>query len=761
MIAFDGRRRAWTFDLPKIHALNITDNVVDLMVRRIRTLPVPCQSLLSYAACIGTRVDLKTLSLLCGLSNAGTADTLAPAIQQGLLLSASRRDERAPDWSTDRFRFLHDRVQQAAYSLMPASDRPALHLAIGRLLLSTMTPDELIEHQFAVVDHLNAGEALIASPDERVQLATLNLEAARRAKLSSAYEPALKYVVAGGQCLTEASWNDHYELMFSLYLERGELEYLAANWDRAIATFDEALAHAASVLDRCRVNQYKVMLYRAKNELRTSLAIGLEALGELGVHLSEPDEEQVLADLARFNQLVGHDTQRLFELPELEDPEKLTAMVLLREAMNGAFFVGSRLLFTISMKMVEMTVLHGNSPHACVGYMYQAAFTLAGLVCDFDSAHRFGTLALRLNDERYRFKPYEAIILNNWGGFIAHHTEDIESARRYLDRGYYVALENGMYQWTGYCAINRLYMSAWGPDTIEQVLEQIDHNLPWLKRFDQNMAQYFCAIKASLWNARHVCDDWRAPAEPIWPDADEVVDTFRRRDDFIGMLVTTTCRLTLANWFGDHRRAVEQAGVGERYVVAGPGLYIIPVFHFHRCLAYAAAFDHVDPSVQAEYLENVVAILPRFEVWAQHAPRTYGHRLLLIQAELARMKGRQFEAIECFEKAIRMAAANGFGQDQALANERCGQFWLSLGHERIGLLHMAEAYFRLRPLGRQSEGQRYRGTLSAAVHRRRARVGCRRAGAFDDHQRFRVVRPQHGVEGVPGHLQRDRPGSVG
>ena len=219
------------------------------------------------------------------------------------------------------------------------------------------------------------------------------------------------------------------------------------------------------MLDRCKVSQYKVILYRAKNELRTSLAIGLGALEELGIQLSEP-ERRNLEHFARFYALVDQDTQRTFRSSRPYRRERKAGCVfpLLSEAMNGAFFVGSRLLFTISMKMVEITVKDGNSPHAAVAYIYQAAFTLAGWVCDFEEcAPRLGKLALRLNEERYHVKPYEAIILNNWGGFISHHTEDVPTARHYTwSEVYYIALENGMYYWTGYCAINHMYMSFLG-----------------------------------------------------------------------------------------------------------------------------------------------------------------------------------------------------------------------------------------------------------------------------------------------------------
>ncbi len=330
---------------------------------------------------------------------------------------------------------------------------------------------QLEERLFEVVTHLVRGAPLLQGDAERIRYAELTLAAARKAKASSAYEPALSYVVAGMEHLPPHAWRDHYDLAFAYRLEKGELEYLLAEWDAAISTFDDALAHASVVLDRCRVNQFKVVLYRAKNELRTSLDIGLKALAELGIPLEEPDDGEIERSLQRFYAMTAVDDQALLNLPELDDPHKLAAMLLMREAMNGAFFVGSNLLFTISMKMVEITIESGNSPHAAVAYIYQAAFMLAGRKRDFPNAHRFGQLAWRLNEERYHVKPYEAIILDCLGGFISHHTQDIPTALTQLERGYYVALENGMYTWVGYCAINALYMSFWGPYSLEEIRE--------------------------------------------------------------------------------------------------------------------------------------------------------------------------------------------------------------------------------------------------------------------------------------------------
>jgi predicted ATPase len=580
LISFDPTQRKWTFDLEKIASLDIAENVIELMVRRIRKLPVGTQSLLSLAACIGNQFDLKTLSVICELPLAETLATLELSIVQGLVLPVGD-DPGTLGKMAARFRFLHDRVQQAAYSLVSVAERPGLHVRIGSLLLNTLSKNEFEERKFEVIDHLNAGASQIADPQQRTRLAELNLEAATKAKLSSAYEPALRYANAGIDYLPENPWGQSYELTHLLFLEKGELEYLTARWDAAIATFDYVLFRSSGVMDRCKVNQYKVTLHRAKNELRTSLNIALEALEELGFKLVEPDEAQLRDEVTKFYALVNQDVDVLFNIPELVDAQKLLALILLREAMNGAFFVGSKLLFTISMKMVEITIKDGNSPHASVAYMYQAAFTLAGLVCDFENAHRLGKLALRLNEERYHVKPYEAIILNNWGGFISHHTEDVHTARAYLDKGYYIALENGMYQWTGYCAINRLYISFWGPDTLDELVERIDRTLPWLRRFDQNMAQYFCAIKATTFNLRQAVDNWRILPDSVWPNADKVVKGFEQRDDLIGQLVNATCRLSLANWYLDYQEAIHYAAIAEKWVAAGLGMYLISAFHFH------------------------------------------------------------------------------------------------------------------------------------------------------------------------------------
>ncbi len=730
LITFDHSRTRWTWSLAHMQALDISDNVVDLMVRRIRQWPREVQFVLSLAAAIGNQFRL---SSLCLINNDGRIDN-EQAIKlleaDGLVIRLPIGEREGDGECATSFRFLHDRVQQAAYSLIEEADRPLLHLRIGRLLLQTLSSEELEERKFEVVDHLNLGVALLANTVARRQLADLNLAAARKAKLSSAYEPAFKYICAAMWCLSANSWNDDYDITFACHLEKGELEYLLARWDQAIATFDEALRHVVNLLDRCRVNQYKVTLYRAKNELRTSLFIALEALRDLGIDMLEPDDSQLEDDLQRFHALTAVDDAALLNLPELEDPHKLAAMLLLREAMNAAFFVGSRLLFAISMKMVEITIGHGSSPHAAVAFIYQAAFMLAGLKLDFDKAHRFGKLAMRLNEERYRVKPYEAIILDCSGGFISHHTQDVEVARKELDRGYDVALQHGMYTWAGYCAINWMYMSFWGPESLDNVTGRIEKMLPWLKRFDQSMADYFCVFRSAIRKLVEPSAHWSEPSAE-WPDAENVLRSLHDNGDRIGLLVYATTRLSLANWYGDPQRAQEYAAGGEGHALAGRGMFLETAFHFHKCLAYAAAFDRSEPAVQRAYLESIQTALPLLERWAQFSPATYSHCYLLIKAELARIQADLRTAMDLYDQAIDDADANGFLQNAALGNELAGRFYLTLKRPQFAQIYLRRAHAKYVLWGARHKARELARSCPGLIPPPRAEEAERADSAFD------------------------------
>ena len=139
-------------------------------------------------ACLGNIAEITTLAIALGTSEEQVHTALWPSVSQELV-------ER----SGSAYRFVHDRVQEAAYSLMPGrTAHGEAHLRIGRLLAAHTPPESREEAIFDIVNQLNRGAALIASRDEREQLAELNLLAGKRARLSTAYASALTYLAAGG-----------------------------------------------------------------------------------------------------------------------------------------------------------------------------------------------------------------------------------------------------------------------------------------------------------------------------------------------------------------------------------------------------------------------------------------------------------------------------------------------------------------------------------------------------------------------------------
>ena len=185
------------------------------MVGKLGRLPDESQEALQQLSCLGNVADITTLANVLGALEEEVHAALREAVRLELV-------ERLPG----AYRFLHDRVQEAAYSLIPEAARAAAHLHIGRLLLARTPPENREEAIFEIVNQLNRGGLLITSPDEREQLAKLNLLAGKRAKASAAYASALTYFVAGANLLSEHRWECQHELTFALELGRAECEFL-------------------------------------------------------------------------------------------------------------------------------------------------------------------------------------------------------------------------------------------------------------------------------------------------------------------------------------------------------------------------------------------------------------------------------------------------------------------------------------------------------------------------------------------------------
>jgi predicted ATPase/signal transduction histidine kinase len=698
-------QRAFGFDLDGIKAAGIQSNVIDLMATRLRTLAGGTRESLCMAACIGSSFDAQTLALVQGKSLGQVSAELAVALRGQFIVPTNEHYKVAfvYDLETvedDRiralgaaasFRFLHDRVQQAAYSLFPPEELPDVHLRIGRLLYRSATAGSLDDSIFDVVNHYNAGRDRIDTLPERYLVSELNLAAARRAKGSFAFEAALHHATAARATLPEGAFRDRYELAVQIQIELGEAEFLNGRYADALAVLDQATPHVNNVIDHGRICERKVLLYKMKNDLNAAWETGVTMLRSLGVDLPRAPDEETLERERRITaeMTCGRTILELAAEAAMDAPTQEVACRILKELWPVGFFLGSLGMHVAAMKIVQISARHGNCGASVFGYMAYA-FAQVFFFMNIDDGYKMGKVSLRLHD-RFQDRDVETKILDLWGGLIQHYKEPIREGRATLWRGFTRGLEFGDYQWAGYCAMNYSYLCVVGDVPLEEAIKHIDRVLPTLRKYDRNMTNTQLIVRET------VSALTEAKADPLlltgaWCDEAEMLRYAEENNEKYTSFIVYFHKLFLALVFGRREALLPLARLAGETVKGSAGIWINPVFHYLQCLALLEVEDALSPEERRETREVVRRNLAKIATWREHAPFNYAHMELLIQAELARIEGDP-GAMKLYEDAIAEGGRHGFAHDQGLACERAARFYTERGVPSVARHHLVEARY--------------------------------------------------------------------
>src|ERR1700730_12511585 len=390
LLAFDADAATWISDLARLRAKGYTDNVVDFMVAKLKRLSDTTQQALKQLACLGNVAEIATLTRVHGVWEAGIHTALWEAASAGLILRLDRS-----------YAFLHDRVQEAAYALIPEDERAAAHLQIGRVLASQAPSEELEEKIFEIVNQLDRGATLIHSREERDRVAELNLIAGRRAKTSTAYASALSYLAAGRALLTEDSWERQYELTFSIEYHRAECELLTADLSAAEERLIMLSPRAPNLVDIAAVACLQLTLYTTLDRTDRGVEVCLEYLRRSGVVWSpHPIKDEVRHEYDRIWQQVGNRSiEELVDLPLMSNPEVRATLDVLTEVVTPALFTDENLLSLVICRMVNLSLEHGNSDGSCFAYVW-LGMILGPHFGDYRAGFRFGRLGCALVEKR-------------------------------------------------------------------------------------------------------------------------------------------------------------------------------------------------------------------------------------------------------------------------------------------------------------------------------------------------------------------------
>ena len=713
LLNFNYQTGEWCWDEGEIQAVGIADyNVVQLMSRNIGKLPATAQTLLKLAACIGNQFSLDVLAVVNKTTPTETAAILWSALQAGLVLPLSEnykipllfvQEEMSESILVDSrvdYRFLHDRVQQAAYSLIPTSEQQETHLKIGQLLLQTMSPAERKEHIFTLVNQLNFGVEIITDVAQRQELAELNLWAGKKAKLSTAYQAAVRYLQLGLSLLPSHSWQTCYELTLELHVEAVEAEYLTTNFGRAQELAEVVLVEGKTLLEKIRIYELRMLFDIAQNQMQDAMVTALQVLEMLGVELPlQPSQEDIGGAIARIQTLVGdRPIEALADLPAMDDPMKIAAMRIMMNLCAPAYIANPPLLILTILTMVGRCVEFGNSAIASFAYGYYGLLGCS-VLGNIDLGYRAGKLSIQLL-EKYPAKELKAKVYALFNIFVRHwkdHASDcIEPFREAIQSG----LETGDIEHAGYCACNySTYPFFLGQDLEAAAKLQAEY-IDLTAKNKQEFSLYYIKIWRQM--VLNLLGQSADKLALIGESFDETVHLplLQQTNNKLSIFHTYLVKSILAFWFKDYPAALENAQQAEQYIDGALGFITVPKHHFYTCLALLAPCETPpltsDLSENSEVLKRLEALAPyqeKLQHWAEHSPRNHGHRALLVQAEIARVKGEAWAAMELYEQAIQQAEENGYPQEEALFYEIAAEFYFGINREKIARTYLTEAYY--------------------------------------------------------------------
>ena len=703
LLRFDAAEGGWRWDIAEIRARAITDNVVELMASKIQRLPDATQRVLKLAACIGNRFDLRTLAVVNERSARETAAEMWEAAREGLVIPVGRdaRDaepsglaEAFPAGDQDvAYQFLHDRVQQAAYSLIGAGERGAVHVRVGRLLRESTPEAELGGRVFDVVNQFDQGLDGITDPDERLAVARLNLLAASRAKASSAYGAAHRYLEAALRLLPADPFADLYELAFELHVEAMEAAFLDTDLARAEELSRVALAHARTTLDQAKVHETRMLFHTARHALPEAVEVGMRALDLLGAPLPrDPDMARSFgAVLATEARLAGRSPGLFVDLPPLRDPQRLAVLRVLVTLTAPAYITQPLLFMPVVCEMVDLCVEHGNSTLAPFAYAEYGLIRAA--VGDTAGANAWGALALELLDRsdaralRAKVHVLVSAFITHWQ---VHLRESVEPLRESVQMG----LDAGDLEFCAYGA--DLYCTAllYVGEALDVVARELQRYVELLARLKQEFQRvYGCILLEMVRNLAGVVPDPLRLAGPHFDeDRDVPVLVEARSTNSLCLFHTSKCML--AYLYGDFAAAVASAAAAEPHLGAMTAHMTSAQHNFYGSLASAA----LAATQEGDGRDASLALVTRNQAvmlrWAGDGPANFRHKYVLVEAERARALGRTAEAMDLYEEAIRGAAEQGYLQEEALGYERAAGLYLALGREKIAATYLGEASYR-------------------------------------------------------------------
>ncbi|MEO8764222.1 MAG: adenylate/guanylate cyclase domain-containing protein [Ginsengibacter sp.] len=674
---FDGMNWQWNREL--ILQMNVSGNVVDLMTSFILKLPAETYDLLKIASSIGNRFSKRNLAVIRQINEKKVENLLNLSVTEGLIIPSGQE-----------YKFAHDRIQQAIYSLIPDDEKVALHLLNGKRLSAHFSEAEREEKLFELANQWNLGADEISEKKEKMYLANLNLAAGQKAIASTAYPQAVQYFEKGLYVLDEGDWKTAYDFMFLLTSQAADAAYLSGQYDKVDKLVIQLLKHSRSLIDSAKGYEIKIKKLIAQNKPLEAVELGLNILRKMGISLPlKPGRLEVMKDLLQTKFLLRNKSVGYFDsLPEMKDEEKSAAMRILSDISSASFFAVPTLVPLLVFKMVRLTVKYGlsrKSPFSFAAYGY----ILSVYLNEIDKGISFGEIALHLAKKINAAELVGSILVTS-NTFLVHWRRPFAETVHDLDKAFKSALEYGDNEYASYAAHNIVYQLFIMGSRLQDLSDKAENLNLKIEKFKQGLTlKRLQLFRQSIANLIEVTENPDILTGKIFDEAEmDIIDVTKSNEIYFQNLYLQ--KLCLALIFNLNANAARYVALAEKFQESVKGTAIYPLFYYYRSLLISdASLNSPAKKTILSQVKKDITLLKKYE---KFCPCNFSHKILLLEAEYQYLDGNNEAAKILYDKALKSATENGMTNDLAYCWERAGRFFLNTKQELLANFYLQNAY---------------------------------------------------------------------
>ncbi|HNR07349.1 MAG TPA: adenylate/guanylate cyclase domain-containing protein [Saprospiraceae bacterium] len=702
--------RKWTWDRNKIESLSYTDNVIDLMANEMTSLPETSREAMKYAAVLGNTFNLSTLSMVMEKNQNQVYPSLLPALKGGYILPLDQ-NYRALSLYTEgineefetesenlfiNFRFLHDRVQQSAYGLIAPGDRETIHFRTANLLYSKSTPEKLNDFLFDIANHFSLSKNRVFEQGDRRSIAALYLNAGSKAKDSTSYDVAIKYLSAARDLLPEQSWQSDYELTFAVYSALGESEYLNSNHEKAEYLFEQILKYARTNLEKLKIYYVHSALYLKIGNTKKSLELGREAMKLYNIHFPESEwaiKSKATWELAKYLFLFStryRNVEKLYHLKDCTDQEIIAINQFLIDIATSAYQENQNLMVIIVLRIIRHYLKYGFTDASGWGFSGFSVIAYSGIGL---SKRGLGLWSItRKLHQRTRSAIVRTKLDYTVNAFYTQWTKPLTENLDEIINNVKACLMNGDPNFAGYSIALQFWKKSASGLKLTEVLDSTGEYLEYLKN-NKNVTglNYIIpsvqAVKALI-GKTPVNGDWNSEGydEPAFAQQLNAVGNKTNIAFFYNF------KLPLYYYFDKYEEGLQWAEKGDALQAYILGHYFLSEWYFYYNLLIASLYEKFSTADKSKYLKIFRRNSKWFRHWIKGCTENFEQQLYILKAEEMVMEGQVENSIRWYEKAIEAALSHGFTQFAAIANERAAKHLAGKGILRQSAFYLKAAY---------------------------------------------------------------------